>query len=427
MSTDPQPCNEGALAESAAAVQQVLNPEMWMPGIWDRTQCGGPGAPRAFPERHKPAGVNDANALRVVLNNPLSDNSLVPANKVNNVTDMLPNTIDPSKRRLPLSIFVPPHMTFIFFTMNPSTVHPNHANQRYVVMGGGTLVTDSCRQDIQLGGGVRFIGGSGGCPISSNSNPASEGRTIGAPFLVVVQNREFSEVAMDMCIRGRTYRLGFSDSNRVWQPRESACDELMNTLCQSGTMPKSARACDCMRQQRQLNAKYGKDISVPVCCFGKDEETNDPNRACSFNPDAYKTADMLRQCCTFAQCQQLFNGNKQLQVQSGGTISCDGGQAKLPPSTTRSITRALQSMYAKPGDNARLTISAGHVIKAREDRDIWRQVDTTGAGLTGTTEQLPDWVWYVVISTVVLWVAYVLVLAWNTAPQTVAQTMSKSS
>jgi hypothetical protein len=140
-----------------------------------------------------------------------------------------------------------------------------------------------------------------------------------------------------MCTTNEQIVLGADPSNslnQVWKGQTEGCDNLLTAVCAKNDLAKTrwAEMCSCFTQQRRLDGKYGINAEVPACCFGTDL-SGDIKKSCSFNDKAYKTAKMMRNCCSLAECQHIV---KNVNTFSGDShVVCDGQIVQLPtPKTT---------------------------------------------------------------------------------------------
>ena len=97
-------------------------------------------------------------------------------------------------------------------------------------------------------------------------------------------------VVVNMCMGQEVY-FG-SQPFGAYQPQSPACDALMTAVCAKGTNMDDKSECGCMRDQRDLAARY-PGATLPVTCMG-------PNCALGY---AYRTAAMVAQQCSQRICE----------------------------------------------------------------------------------------------------------------------------
>lgn len=390
MSVDDTRCNEGLLADMTALASQIENPMPPYPVLFSQGECNGGlsglGAqnfPQYFESVNCPnTGVPSAedNCLRVIENfdgsfDPLSGPALLPEQ-----VNVLPNRdntdnnifTDPTARLY--SWYVPPQYTIVFFTLNPSIVTRDvAAGQGYLQVNNNQLQSDSCLTQQRLSNGDRFFdyirtkeknldcldppcyyNGEVPClRANCDCNGPDQNFPVGnycttsqapigcpgvdhhAPYFVVIQNVEYPELILDMCVDNRPISLGTSLNtlNRVWKKQAFGCDSYITNLCSIGDLAQSEfkDLCSCFTQQQALNNQYGSLLDVPVCCFGEDP-SGDIQKACAFNSEAYKTGSMARNCCSFAECQKVVNNSPGMQARASppGEIKCEGSIVQFP-------------------------------------------------------------------------------------------------
>lgn len=383
---DPTPCNEGLLADLAALSNQVSNPVPPFPVFYSTGSCGGGGGVAVggnfplyyFPVNCPPTSVPTPgdNCLRIIDNTdghigPDYDQTLhdYQVNVLPNPNNSDNNIFSEPNARL-YSWYVPHGYRLMFFHDDPrtTTLKAAFASQKYLVQGPNTLVVDSCLSFLSLADGSSFFtygtlqpGNSTNvtCPLaycaacsipsgqqippgpncaSGPTNPqACPGVTHYAPYFLVLKEGSFSDLLLDTCVNNRNVTYGADPNNalnKVWKPQSGACDNYITMLCNISDVTKTEYAdlCSCYTQQQALNVQYGNALQVPVCCFGTDS-SGDPHKDCYFNTQAYKTNDMLSNCCSFAECTTLVESNVSLQVKASppGEIQCEGSFVQFSP------------------------------------------------------------------------------------------------
>lgn len=381
---DPTPCNVGLLADLTASSNTVNYPVAPFPVFFSTGGCGGGGGAAAganFPLYYFPVDCSatgtplpDNNCLRVLDNTdghlgPTYDQVLSPS-QVNVLpnADNTDNNIfsDPSARLY--SWYVPYGYRMIFFhdDVRVTTLKAAFASNKYLEQGPNTLVVDSCLSFLSLADGSTFFSyGSNqpanasnvtcplaycaACAVQSGQIPAGPNCPGGpaspqtctavthyAPYFILLKESSFSDLLLDACVQNRTITYGADPNNslnRVWKPQSPACDNFITALCNVSDVSISpyAELCSCFTQQQALNYQYGNQLQVPVCCFGADPK-GDTMKSCTNNPNAYKTGQMLQNCCTYAQCQTLVENNTGMQVKASppGEIQCVGSFVQFP-------------------------------------------------------------------------------------------------
>ena len=387
MSVDPVACDSGLLANLAALSNQIYNPVAPYPVFYSTANCGsaltGSNFPTYFMSINCPQNDNtlptpDNNCLRIIDNldgkfNPFSGPRL-SSNQVNFLpgatkggTQVNSIFTDPNARLY--SWYTPVQFTIIFYQVDPSeSTRDVAATSGYYISNSNELMVDACLTKLTLNNGSTFFSygnnddktpcplqycdacqnpnnppvppgpycvGTNG-PISQNFDYSScPGVTHRAPYFIVIKNREFSDILLDMCLNNLPVTYGSNPNNnlnQVWAPQNAACDNYITSICSSSNVSSSpyAELCSCFTQQQALNHQYGASLEVPVCCFGTDP-SGDISKSCSFNSKAYKTGQMLRSCCSFAECQQVINQTPSMANNAdNGTIACDGKFVSVP-------------------------------------------------------------------------------------------------
>jgi hypothetical protein len=351
---DMLPCNQ-LLEGVAAQAQQVGLPIAPRPMFFSGSSCGTAVGSRQFPQPFVPISCNPAeaskpedNCLRVLTRetyDALKDAVLqpwqynvLPTPLANSTT--FPKTNNLMTESLLLSWYVPPHCTVIFFAedpglKSPSTILSSLQTSRNFVM------VNSCRTNISTTTGDSFLEHRVGIPIPQllscdiltdpNNPPNREFFFNGAAYFVVIQEQDFNSLIFDMCANNRDVLVGNASLKRVWFPQSSGCDQFMTSLCStlSHTDPKHVAACSCFVQQKKLDEQFGASLAVPVCCFGEDD-SGDVSKSCAFNSAAYKTAKMLSNCCSFAECENIVQNSALGNATDNINISCQGQLVDFP-------------------------------------------------------------------------------------------------
>ena len=326
---DPTPCNEGLLAEMAALAQQIENPIAPYPKFFSAPECGASLGGGSFPQYYFPMTCPDSgvpnykdNCMRVTTLDPLKNivtstelvNFLPGATEGFNIFQNLDNILT--------SFYVPPNYAMTFFKTNP--VGAAVGSIPYARFQPGSLVVNTCVQQLTLTDGSFLTSGdSSGCTAHN------------APYLVITEVEEFGNMIVEMCKDSRPIQLGtaLNSLNTTWKPQTAGCDNYMTAVCNmSNTVDTEFNAaCSCYRQKITLDNTYGEALNVPVCCFGKDP-SGDISKSCAFNVEAYKTSEMAKNCCSFAECQQVVNRSTDMQQNTAtpGKIECNGDFIEFP-------------------------------------------------------------------------------------------------
>lgn len=432
VSTDPTPCNNGVFREIAALAESTDSPVEPYPVFFNMPQCGaGSGTATSltpssdyvvtFPMYDDIAG--STGALRVIDFDPLGDahrDKLLTADQVNVIgraseggTTTL-STLSPPNLRNFMSWFIPPGYKAIFFRKDPTKTIPE--NNAHLIQDEGSVMVDSCVQDIRLSDGENLfshgIGGPGETPLSDacwafrthgdspneyfDTPTEAQGDTIflnkklasSARYLVIVKKSTFSRLILDMCVGDGTaggikeVSIGNTDIllNRTWKPQFSGCDNVLGSVCAVSGVSTDARykdMCGCYIQKKAIDKIYGVKRNVSVCCFGFDAD-GDPKKACgsSANNTSYKSAEHLKHCCTFAQCQKVVNKSGDHFSGGDGNVNCKGTFVSIPK-------------QSKPSTSGTPEVS---------------ETDTTNK------TSIPIWVWIVAGITALFVIAFVMTL-----------------
>lgn len=386
---DPTPCNEGVLADLTALASQIDNPIAPYPVFYSSGQCGGALTGASFPQYFFPVNCQNAyadgsavptandNCLRIITDpafDPLSGGTIDPT-----LVNVLPGGTDEKgtpksnifnnldNTRL-FSWYVPPQFRMVFYSQNPMLVGRGNAGP-YLIQDPGTLQVNACLSQLALSDGTSFfqyngpsncllascacnLGGetipqgtfcnqSATAPICVEPNAQNQHR---APYFVIIQLEEYPNIIREMCVNNRPVSLGtdLNSLNTVWKPQAAGCDNFVTSLCQISNVTESEfqNTCRCFTQQTELNNIYGSSLDVPVCCFGFDEDDpTDISKSCAFDMSAYKTNNMLQNCCSFAECQQIVEKSNGMRVRASppGEILCQGNFVNFPTTVTPTV------------------------------------------------------------------------------------------
>lgn len=223
---------------------------------------------------------------------------------------------DSSKIPVLRSFYCPPGYKIHFST---SLTKPL---QNFLTINSGEIHADICVDHLSLSGGETLL--KGNC---SNGHQLTYAHGL---YFLVIQEQEFGEMIIDMCVNNRQVELGSGNSlNTIWNPQSAGCDIFMTNICKSSDITDNDHykdVCACFVQQQKLNEMFGEDKKVPVMCFGS-YVSPDLSQACAFNYKAYKTKNMQSNACSIAVCDQLFKENRDLQkgvdhqpVNCGGNV-----------------------------------------------------------------------------------------------------------
>lgn len=378
------PCNQGLLAELTVFSNQTNNPIPPFPVFYSVGSCGGGGGATigsSFPLYYFPVDCSSAtvptpadNCLRIIDNSDghisASYNSTIPANQLNVLPDPSDNenNIFPNPQERLYSWYVPLGYRMFFFSddVRATTIKDAIAFGNYLEVGPNQIIADACLGFQPLKNGATFFtygtiqpgnnatvpcplqycacGPSDALPVPAGTDcttgpvqpKACPGVTHYARYFIVLKEADFSDLLLDICSKNKTVTYGGDPQNTlntVWKPQSPACDDYISTLCSISDVTRSqyAELCACFTQQQALNQQYGPALEVPVCCFGQDP-SGDSAKSCFNNPSSYKTADMQRNCCSYAECTTLVEGNAALQVKASppGEIECVGQFVQFP-------------------------------------------------------------------------------------------------
>jgi len=336
-------CNSTFLAQMAALANQIQNPIPPTPLFFNNSQCNQTASmlPQNYVTVSCPAtGVPtfENNCMRIITDytgnfNPLSGPPLDPSQinvlprisgicgspSVNYSSNVFPDETD-----VLFSWYCPPQMYMVFYVEDPTAMTlDNAAAGGYLLVPPNTIQPDAFLSQIKLSNGNPFICGTGG-------------KTNLAPYFIIVQIMDFGQMLVNMCAYNNQYSIGpdltNNSLNRVWIGQTVGCDQYITSLCATSDLSDSpyAQLCACFTQQQQLNSIYGASLNVPVCCFAPPGVSIE--HTCSYNTEAYKTRQMQASCCSFAQCQTIWNNTPKLQVQTTplGEIFCAGQFVVFP-------------------------------------------------------------------------------------------------
>lgn len=336
---NPAPCNNGALAAMSALASTTNSFTAPYPLLYTASKCGGGVTGASFPLYFLPMNCNNPittpadNCLRVISNAEYNDGkTLLHSSMINYLPfgteqgTMFSNLND----RL-YSWYVPPQYTFIFFLYDPSTDIPNNIPR--LEQSGNYLQVDACLGVPYLSDGTAFFEPIPTAMQCQSITPDAFNHT--SPFLVVIQNENYTDMVVEMCTLNRKISIGTNSLNDVWFPQSPGCDSYMKNLCALSNIANSefAEVCACFTQQAQLE-KLHPGINVSVCSFGS-EVSGDISKSCAFNTVSYKTSDMLKNCVSFAQCESNTDTNS--------LIKCMGEFVSFPKNAvvTPTVTPAV--------------------------------------------------------------------------------------
>lgn len=391
--TNDTPCNENLLADQAALASQIYNPIPPYPTFFSTRQCGGALSGASFPLYFSAVNCDvplddldskgipppENNCLRVinaigdtfnptdsgVTLSPLQVNVLPGGFQKDGTTPANNVFVDPNARLK--SFYCPPQYRMYFYVGNPMTMTlADAAAQGFLEVTPNELQSAPCLTQLRLGNGDTFFDYEGSsqpnvppcvlancdCGVAPEPDPTfckDGGSTVScpgvqhhAPYFVVVRIEEYADMIEQMCADNRQISLGPPSNklNRVWTPRTQGCDTFMSNLCQSSDLAQTVykETCSCFTQQQALNIQYGVALDVPVCCFGKDP-SGDIQKSCAFNTRAYKTEAMVKNCCSFAECQQVISQSHEMRskAEPPGQIVCNGQLVNFPSVTTSPV------------------------------------------------------------------------------------------
>jgi hypothetical protein len=343
-------CNNNFLQPMAAFAQVVDGPEDPIPLFFNSNSCSGAYIPdrENASDGASPLSVFECTSslLHVMdeslYNDFVAQDMSLPSEVVNilkgGLTDCgsgstTANSFGDPGFNCVLGFYVPPNYRIIFFKENPSKTPPGTILEP-LEYGPGTLITNTCCQQIQWGPSKNsFLKDKNGQPLRvdqccTKAFPADAAHT--APYLIVLRREMLHDMILDACVKQRQITIGPYSLNQVWKPQTSGCDDFMTAFCTQPLLntDSSQEACQCFWQQAALDRIYGASVKLPVICFGTDEDhPGDISRNCAFNPKAYKTFAMQQNGCSFAQCEQTIR-----QSSINNKIQCDGSfvQSSLP-------------------------------------------------------------------------------------------------
>jgi hypothetical protein len=384
-SINPTPCNQGILSDMSAAAQQIFSPIPPYPVFFDTSDCNGGGSLTnvSFPNFFCPMQcqssslpTSDQNCLRVIDSSEFKhdEDKKVDPNQVNKLPTFnhsSSNIFNDSFSRL-WSFYVPPQYTIVFYTKDPSQ-NTKAESGPYFIAEPGTLYSNTCDSLLSLTDGSGFfdfdkytnnnidffscpeaacncgkddifcssIGENVKIPCRQNAKgeltrTAIDHRT---PYFLVIRKEFFNDLILQMCLNQKPVNLGNNSLNEVWKPQSDGCDSYIESYCNQSNNINSD-ICACFKQKKQLDKEFGEKLDVPVCCFGKSTDGN-IYKYCAFNEKAYKTRNMLQNCCSFAECQELASKEDGLQK---GKLECDGSFIDfppVPPSPTKPVDKKI--------------------------------------------------------------------------------------
>lgn len=308
MDLSPAVCIKRAIAQLAAQAQRVDSVIPPYPVFFKLANCLGD----TFPDETASIDCTKPGQLKIV---PWSPDLLDTVLTNNQITFL--NT------EVYLSWYIPPNYVVYFCAANPTgkTLRALITQDVVLVHNGNHLEVDACLSDLKYSTNVTNPNGYVvKFPITVHDDDIPTGIIAprypelcadvtkykgynGCPYLVVVEVEPFNNVIMDMCLRNRQVSIGTHILNNVWKPQTEECDNFVSTHCRTS---KDDDVCACFRQQSKLDVKYGKELGVSACCFGNDD-SGEIDKACAFNKDAYKTKEMLNNCCSLVVCKTKDN------------------------------------------------------------------------------------------------------------------------
>jgi hypothetical protein len=397
-------CDTGILADLTAMSNTTGNPIPAYPVFFSTGGCGGSTAGAAdgvnFPRYYFPINCSSAtvplftdNCLRIIDN---SDNHIskdfdspISASELN----VLPTSLsggfeqgnifsDPGSRLY--SWYVPWGYQMIFFhdDIRTTTIKAAFANKTYLIVDQNQVVVDACKEFLTLASGNTFFSYGASQPGNDSNTPCplvycnctnvepvtctdgSSQPSTGdcsqiqhyAPFFLVLKlgTGDFNDLILRSCVKNETINYGSSPTNtlhQVYYPQSPACDNYITLLCSisnSSNENPYEEMCSCFTQQATLDRTYGSLLNVPVCCFGTDP-SGDVKKSCFENMNSYKTADMLQNCCSFAECETLITNNEAVTapVNDTGKIYCAGSFIQFPVVPTPSVIPSTSSITSE--------------------------------------------------------------------------------
>jgi hypothetical protein len=354
---NPAPCNQGALADVAALATTVQNPVSPYVLMYSSSNCGGALTGSSFPQYFLPITCDptivipspSANCLRVITRAQYgTGETLLDPHTINYLPSRISTSSnifsDPLARLF--SYYIPPQYSIIFFKDNPSNHIPKTIAQ--LEQSSNFLEVDACHGNPILSNGESFWINNDDTPVPPNIGPtncdikvAPLNFTHNAPFFVIIEEENFTSVIIDMCTSNRDVIIGASSLNDVWFPQSPGCDSYISNLCSLSNIENTefAETCACFTQQAALNRQY-PNLNVSVCSFGT-SSIGDINKSCAFNTKSYKTATMLSNCASFAQCEQSIVNPNHVAT----NVTCQGNFVDFPiiPLVTITVTPAIIS------------------------------------------------------------------------------------
>ena len=350
------PCNTGFLRQVTAEASEIQNPVPLYPVFFLKERCGDAQFPDPIKSINCRAGTN---CMAITPVGIYKESAVVAAKYVNKFTTMF----DPYQYAN--SFYVPENYKIHFFVQDPSLTKPSSI-VRFTAMQNQLYTNLQARNLI----------------LSDGSTPFYSGITPRITHYVVEKVESFTELLLDMCLYNRQITLGsaMNPLNPAWTSKTKGCDNLVKSLCTYADSAsvyggKYKKICNCKHQKQQLDTEFGVKNDVPVCCFGKG---TDGKLDCAFDPDAYKSAETIRGCCSFAACQSLVENpvnNLKQKTSTPGIIHCDGKDVQFPPKP-------------KPSEAAKVI-----------------------PGSTTTKKEIPKWTWYVVGATIVFLIVFIILLS----------------
>ena len=352
-------CNETILGEKAASAQQVDTPIPPHPMFYTSAQCGRDSGD-SFPKSSGPfSGVNcpdnptklpnpEDNCLRIISAVGKDIRTIhVKKSQVNHLplgdetgNDVMSNIFS-NKSDKPVSFYIPPQFKAVFFSKDVGEEGKTVGDIlddgfRIRLVDGNHLEVDTCRSQFMLAStsnstvpfmGTQYIDLSGTHIVPATDDQCKEGKDLltFAPNFIILQTENFQDMIVDMCVNNRDVLIGTHSLRNVWSPQSSGCDKFISNLCSLSSVKETKynEMCSCFQQQIQLDGQFGEELKVPACCFGQDP-SGDIDKSCAFNRSAYKTKEMLDNCCSFSQCKQkvieLGGSTKQTGVNCQGTF-----------------------------------------------------------------------------------------------------------
>ncbi len=385
--------NQGSLSQMAVSASQIFNTIPPFPLFYDDPSKVGSIENAEFPQvfcsvNCPSTGLPKAtdNCLRIIyqgssvhdrlIENPFTG-SAIPSNLINKLptsSDSSSNIFSNSSSRL-YSLYVPPNYRIIFYKEDPSKNTLDNCGP-YLEVHPNTVYPNMCEQEVGLTNGSTFfdykpytiLGNhfdcklaacrcsvKQNCPAYYNDDvtidcPGVDHRT---PYFIVIEVDPFSNIIKEMCLFGRYVTIGNNGINNIWRAQSQGCDNFMTNYCnRSDLNAEDEEFCACFVQQKELDHHYGKELDVPVMCFGVSKSGN-VLKNCPFNRKAYKTQAMLSSACSFAECSSIVNKSPKLQenTPTPGNIECAGSLVQFPAKVTptpsaqpKSVTHTVKTI-----------------------------------------------------------------------------------